>query len=352
MDQLFQTVGTNTQKALNTIGSNAQTALEAVTTSTQSALNTVGTNIKSTVNNIPIFNSSLFKMNTGLPKTVNKASPVFNWTSSANTAKNSPVNMKPNTAANKGFNLGFNGWSNTGSNTGSKFNIILFIIITCGFLLGFVVYNNEIVIGWNAFVKQFRQLFGLDDPPNVTPEVPDTVQETPAQRIVENVLPIQGGPGPAQVFNVETNKYSYYDAEPLCKALGAELATYDQVKESWEKGADWCNYGWIKGQMAVYPTQQETYNKLQAGPVEERSACGNPGINGGYFDNPEMKFGVNCYGPKEAQSVKEAAEMSQNGDDIPKTTEFLAFDKKVKQFKHDSDSLDLLPFNPNKWSST
>ena len=26
--------------------------------------------------------------------------------------------------------------------------------------------------------------------------------------------------------------------------------------------------------------------------------CGKPGINGGYFSDPTMKFGVNCYGVK------------------------------------------------------
>jgi hypothetical protein len=85
--------------------------------------------------------------------------------------------------------------------------------------------------------------------------------------------------GASQVFNVSSNKYTYYDAEPLCKALGAELATYDQVKDAWSKGADWCNYGWIKGQMAVYPTSDDSFNKLQKGPAEQHLACGRPGVN-------------------------------------------------------------------------
>jgi hypothetical protein len=87
-----------------------------------------------------------------------------------------------------------------------------------------------------------------------------------------------------EVFNISSNRYTYNDAEPLCKALGAELATYDQVKDAWTKGADWCNYGWVKGQMAVYPTSEETYQKTQGGSEEGRQACGRPGINGGYFD--------------------------------------------------------------------
>jgi hypothetical protein len=29
-----------------------------------------------------------------------------------------------------------------------------------------------------------------------------------------------------------------------------------------------------------------------------KNACGRPGINGGYFANPNIKFGANCYGVK------------------------------------------------------
>jgi Na+-transporting methylmalonyl-CoA/oxaloacetate decarboxylase gamma subunit len=60
--------------------------------------------------------------------------------------------------------------------------------------------------------------------------------------------------GSAEVFNISKNVYTFNDAAAVCAAAGAELATYDQVKAAYDKGADWCNYGWIIGQMAVYPT--------------------------------------------------------------------------------------------------
>lgn len=102
-------------------------------------------------------------------------------------------------------------------------------------------------------------------------------QEEPVHKtMVEKVLP-----GHKEVFNISKNAYTYYDAEPLCKALGAELATYEQVKNAFEGGADWCNYGWTKGQMAVYPTQKETWEHIQEGPEDQRNACGRPGVNGG-----------------------------------------------------------------------
>jgi hypothetical protein len=140
--------------------------------------------------------------------------------------------------------------------------------------------------------------------------------------IIDKVLP-EGNP---EVFNVSENDYTFYDAEPLCRALGAELATYDQVKEAWSKGADWCNYGWVKGQAAVYPIQEETYNKIQSGPDEEKNSCGSVGLNGGYFENPELKFGVNCYGVKPPQSENDQELLMKQGK-IPRSVAALKIDQ-------------------------
>jgi hypothetical protein len=163
---------------------------------------------------------------------------------------------------------------------------------------------------------------------------------------VEKILPNVGSP---EVFNISKNTFTYYDAEPLCRALGAELATYDQVKQAWEKGADWCNYGWVKGQTAVYPTQKETWDRIQAGPEEQRNACGVPGLNGGYFDNPELRFGVNCYGPKPNQSQHDEAEMNKGA---PLSPGALEVQKKVAKFRTEAASIGIMPFNDNKWSSS
>ena len=64
-----------------------------------------------------------------------------------------------------------------------------------------------------------------------------------------------------QVFHVPENKYSYDDAGAICKAYGSRLATYDEVDQAFNKGADWCSYGWSAGQMALYPTQKEKWEK-------------------------------------------------------------------------------------------
>ena len=181
--------------------------------------------------------------------------------------------------------------------------------------------------------------------PPTPPQDEATKEHTGMSAVVEKILP------PAkEVFSVSKNNYSYYDAAPLCKALGAELATYDQVKDAWQKGADWCNYGWVKGQMAVYPTQKGTYEELQEGPADQKGACGKPGLNGGYFDNPELKFGVTCVGKRPSQSQHDANAIMA-GSTRPLTQSGLEFDKKVQHFKEETETMGVLPFNKEHWGS-
>lgn len=152
-----------------------------------------------------------------------------------------------------------------------------------------------------------------------------------------------GAGGGKQVFNVARNLYTFGEAEPLCRAFGAELATYDQVKEAYEAGADWCNYGWVKGQLAIYPTQKSTYDKLQSGPEHERMSCGLPGVNGGYFPNADQRFGVNCYGKRPVESaLDERVQMEAKSD--------TAFDREVNHFKAELDSIAVNPWNAKQWS--
>ena len=231
--------------------------------------------------------------------------------------------------------------------------LLSFVVLVSVILILLYYFNQQVNDGMNKIISSMRTAFGLETqpPPPADPMTPFTEpppdigdDNSPSNSVVEKILP-QGG---AQVFNVSKNTFTYYDAEPLCKALGAELATYDQVKQSWEQGADWCNYGWVKGQMAVYPTQKDTYEKLQAGPEDQRMACGNPGLNGGFFDNPEMKFGVNCYGQKPSQSAHDATEVAKG---TPQSPDVLQFNKKVAHFKSEADNIGVMPFSTNKWSN-
>lgn len=113
-------------------------------------------------------------------------------------------------------------------------------------------------------------------------------------------LPSGGPLVGSEVFHISDQQFTYDEAPAVCAAYGAELATLEQIMDAFAKGAEWCSYGWSAGGMALYPTQRETWERLQ-GEIDpgKRTRCGRPGVNGGYFD-PNTKFGVNCYGIKPA----------------------------------------------------
>jgi hypothetical protein len=151
-----------------------------------------------------------------------------------------------------------------------------------------------------------------------------------------------------EVFNVSTNKFTYYDSEALCHSMGAELATIEQVYDAYKNGGEWCNMGWTKGMMALYPTQKQTWEKLQNGPSEDRGKCGLPGLNGGTRD-PSEKFGVNCYGPK--PTTPYLTQMIYNsGAYMPKSPAEIERDKRAAQFKKQVGNLALMPFNYDYWA--
>jgi hypothetical protein len=183
---------------------------------------------------------------------------------------------------------------------------------------------------------------GGDKPSSVVGSLDKALQrlETDVDAALGDTKAALGG---AQVFNVNRNVYTFGEAEPLCRAFGAELATYDQVKDAYEAGADWCNYGWVKGQMAIYPTQESTYEKLQHGPESERMSCGRPGVNGGYFPNAEQRFGVTCYGKRPAESALDERLQMEGQTDT-------AYDREVTRFKSELDSIPVTPWNHDRWS--
>lgn len=150
-----------------------------------------------------------------------------------------------------------------------------------------------------------------------------------------------------EVFNIPGNYYSYDDAKLMCKAMNSELATYNQVESAYNRGAEWCNYGWSEGQMALFPIQNKTYDKLQKVEGHEND-CGRPGINGGYFDDSNIKFGVNCYGVK--PEINEPSEnLMDNMTFFPQSEKDLEMKEKLDFLKTKMDDLIISPFNVKKW---
>ncbi len=151
-----------------------------------------------------------------------------------------------------------------------------------------------------------------------------------------------------EVYNISENIYTYHDAPYVCKIFGGELATLDNLKEEFKKGADWCNYGWSEGQNAYYPTQPNSWKKLQESE-NNKDMCGNPGINGGYFANPDLKFGVNCFGVKPKKTHDNSSSVSQN---THKTPEELEAEKKMLELESQKKDIQILPFNKHEWSKS
>jgi hypothetical protein len=151
-----------------------------------------------------------------------------------------------------------------------------------------------------------------------------------------------------QVFNIPGNYYNYTNAKALCQAYGANLATYQQIEDSYRNGGEWCNYGWSDGQMALFPTQQKTFDNLQKIKGHEND-CGRPGVNGGYMINPKLRFGVNCYGNK-PKITDEEEELMQYTTPYAETAEDIAFQKRVEFWKNKVGQILVSPFNYNTWS--
>jgi len=151
-----------------------------------------------------------------------------------------------------------------------------------------------------------------------------------------------------QVFHVPDNQYTYDEARAMCEAYGARLATYDEVEDAYNKGAEWCGYGWSENQQALFPTQRETWKKLQTIKGHEHN-CGRTGVNGGFIGNPNVKFGANCYGYKPFMTPEEERIMAETRP-YPITKKDIKREQQVNKYKKELDKIHVSPFNRTTWS--
>jgi hypothetical protein len=224
------------------------------------------------------------------------------------------------------------------SDTSTSYSKFLGIIFICLLLILIIINGVQYFLGINVVTTLSDTLNPKIDIKIYENETNNSNEETTVPEIKLY----------KQVFNIPDNNFIYSDAKALCNAYGARLATYDEIETAYNKGGEWCNYGWSEGQMALFPTQKTTYDNLQTIPGHEHD-CGRPGINGGYISNPLVKFGVNCYGNKPKMTDTEKYIMD-NVPEYPLTFKDLAFQKRVDYWKDHLNEVIVSPFNSETWT--
>ena len=234
--------------------------------------------------------------------------------------------------------LGSSAGSSSGSSSGSGLKILE--IILWGLFILLLILNGMTYIFNTSVTATLKNIF------TTTPEVDIILDsETPSAGMPSTVPEITRKP---QVFHIPGNNYTFEDSKAICSAYGGRLATYSEMEDSYKEGADWCSFGWSDGQMAFYPTQTDKWEKLQKIEGHEHD-CGRPGINGGYIDNPNVRFGANCFGNKPVITEKEMNQMG-NTPLYPKTNKELQFDKNVDMWRKKLSEITVAPFNNKNWS--
>jgi hypothetical protein len=198
-----------------------------------------------------------------------------------------------------------------------------FILIIALFIIVFIVVSYFLVSG-SAFGKYY-----VDD-------LDTNSSTTNYPTVATNTGPIK------EVYNIRDNVFTYDEAKAVCAAHSARLATLEEMIAAYKKGANWCSYGWTEGQMALYPTQKEYWAKLQM-DARNRKQCGDPGLNGGYFENADFKFGANCYGKKPSAKPSEMEKKRVGGD------MHNPYETKIEEYKQGLNKFRISPFNEEKW---
>tara|TARA_Y100000389_G_scaffold396_2_gene375 strand:- start:105 stop:881 length:777 start_codon:yes stop_codon:yes gene_type:complete len=238
------------------------------------------------------------------------------------------------------------------------FVLIVIIVIITYYLLFSSLGNNASNVGetsnimsmelllWSVFVlllllNGMTYLFNVD----ITTSLKNMFTPNPTIDItlnnVENEKPIKK----KEVFHIPGNTFQYDEAKKMCKKYHSKLANFKELNDAYNKGADWCSYGWSDGQMALFPTQDNKWQKLQGIDGHEND-CGRPGINGGYIEDSKLKFGVNCFGYKPKIKEIDQKNMSKN-----RFTNIIN-KKSEKDKKNEVPNVIVAPFNNESWNSS
>jgi hypothetical protein len=266
-----------------------------------------GKPVNSSTNSTSGTNSS----NSIKPKSfINKTKNFFSFSKSGNSSTNNVVkNVIVNKQVNQSTNelqkkmVGILGSIKEKMNTKRIIIAIISLILLCLFLyviISYVYFSQKECYEKKGF---FEYLFNFDSSevcimekaPLKPKPLPKEVPRTPLFSDKK------------EVYHIANQNYTFEQSKCKCESYGGRLATKSELIDAYNNGANWCSYGWSEGQNAYYPTQQCEYDKITEEnkrlPKSQQKNCGLPGLNGGHFTNPNLKFGINCYGVKPKGSI-------------------------------------------------
>ena len=238
--------------------------------------------------------------------------------------------------------LGKKGDSVSGGDNDSNDSMKLLTVLLGGVLIVVVLLNGL------QYFFNINLTARLDNLFTDTPSIDLQVQQESSVDADDEIAPVPEIKLKKQVFHVPGNEYSYDNADALCKAYGGRLATYNEVEDSYKNGSEWCSYGWSDRQLALFPTQKDTWNHLQNIEGHEND-CGRAGINGGYIANPNVKFGVNCFGYK-PKITQEEKDLMSSTPLYPRTLKDIKEEKRVDYWREKIPDILVSPFNKSVWS--
>ena len=153
------------------------------------------------------------------------------------------------------------------------------------------------IIGTNYFfgIQLTTTLSDLFNKPSVNIDIVEPESDTDEPQPQTDTEPDKKVSFYPQTYHIK-GRFNYNTAKSVCKAYGAKLATLENIKNAYNRGGEWCDYGWSDDQMVLYPTQESSWKKYQE--TDHKEQCGIPGVNGGYNMNPNQKLGANCFGKK------------------------------------------------------
>jgi hypothetical protein len=292
----------------------------------------------------------------------NKTQFIKNRRQGANNSFNFDSNSKSNSKSNSNYNI-FSNLSFDGEYTTYLSWVLLFIIviIVCYLTVMTAKYLSTDCPNKRSWFKYIIR-FCYNDVcyPVNTPNIPvppvinnvhylplntampiNNVQKESSEKPVvkkSSSLPIFGK---KEVFHIANQDYTFEQAKCKCESYNAKLATYDQLVDAYNDGAEWCTYGWSSGQKAYYPTQKCNWEKKSP---EDKLKCGNPGLNGGFFADPYLKFGVNCYGKKPKGKVSKLKDPVCNGGNYCELPQNFGANNRL-------ETDEISPFNSDKWNN-